>query len=472
MREDNYREEQRSLKEWLAMYEQLRTGAANVFLEEDVFLMIIEYYDEQDKVKKAMEAVDIALEYYPYSTPLLVKKADYLIVYKQLDQAMEVLDQAMIYDSRDVNIYILKTEALLAMKKKMEAKEILQAAMELFEGEELADLLFELADVFDDYELYNDVFNCLVSILEIDPNNEEALYKICFWTDFTNRHYEGIQIYKRIIDAYPYNDLAWFNLGAAYQCIKRYEKALDAYEYAIAINEKFDYAYRNMGDALIHMRRYKEAIEVLKKTLELSKPDSIVYEAIGYCYHRLLNGENARFYFRKAINMSPTESKLYYKIALTYMDEMKWSQALKSLDTAMAFNQDAYEYELAKGECLMNMEEYTEAIYSFGTVVKHRRKSVTGWSNLIKCMYLAGAYEDAEEQAAMAYELTGGKAIFLYFTAFAQYEQGRVADALINLESALVASPKQFKKVVELNPAILQNHRVVSLLAQYKKPKK
>src|SRR5690606_21192312 len=132
----------------------------------------------------------------PFSTPLLVKKADYLIVYKRLEEAMHVLDQATLYDNQDVNIYILKTEACLAMKKKMEAKEVLASAMEMFEGEELADLLFELADVFDDYEMYNDVFNCLASILEVDPNNEEALYKICFWTDFTNRHYEGIQIYK------------------------------------------------------------------------------------------------------------------------------------------------------------------------------------------------------------------------------------------------------------------------------------
>ena len=247
---------------------------------------------------------------------------------------------------------------------------------------------------------------------------------------------------------------------------------MDAYQYAIAINEKFDYAYRNMGDALIHMRKYKEAIDVLKKTLELARPESVVYEAIGYCYHRLLNGENARYYFRKAIHMSPTESKLYYKIALTYMDEMQWNQALKSLNTAMAFNQNAYEYELAKGECLMNLEEYNEAIYSFGMVVKHRTKSVTGWSNLIKCMYLAGAYQEAEEQAINAYELTNGKAVFLYFIAFTMFAQGRVEDALVYLNNALQESPKQFKKVLELNPSILQNTRVINLLAQYKKFKK
>ncbi|HTN37251.1 MAG TPA: hypothetical protein VL053_09265 [Arachidicoccus sp.] len=472
MREEYFSDNKRSISEWIKIYEEVRQGNANVFLEEDVFLQIIEYFDDQDQVKKAAEAAEIALQYYPCSTPLMVKKADYLIVDKQLQTALDVLDQALIYDNHDVNIYILKTEAFLAMKKNYEAQLILEDALRVFEGEEIIDLLFELADVFDDYEMFDDVFYCLSTILDMDPNNEEALYKICFWTDFTKKHAEGIAIYQKIIDAFPYNDLAWFNLGAAYQCIKLYEKALDAYQYAIAINEKFDYAYRNMGDALIHMRKYKEAIEVLKKTLELARPDSVVYEAIGYCYHRLMNGESARFYFRKAIHMSPTESKLYYKIALTYMDEMKWALALKSLNTAMAFNQNAYEYELAKGECLMNLEEYNEAIYSFGTVVKHRTKSVTGWSNLIKCMYLAGAYQEAEEQAANAYELTNGKAIFLYFSAFAQYEQGRIDDALMHLDSALRESPKQFKKVLELNPAILQNHRVINLLAQYKKLRK
>ena len=84
MREDNFRDDHYYLMQCLEDYEKLRGGTENVFLDEEVFLMVIEYFDEQDKVKKAKEAVDIAIEYYPYSTPLLVKKADYLIVYKQL----------------------------------------------------------------------------------------------------------------------------------------------------------------------------------------------------------------------------------------------------------------------------------------------------------------------------------------------------------------------------------------------------
>lgn len=50
-------------------------------------------------------------------------------------------------------------------------------------------------------------------------------YKICFWTDFTGRNEEGIKLHQAIIDQFPYNELAWFNLAAAYQGIKPLRKS-------------------------------------------------------------------------------------------------------------------------------------------------------------------------------------------------------------------------------------------------------
>src|ERR1700743_2634992 len=120
-------------------------------------------------------------------------------------------------------------------------------------------------------------------ILNEEPNNEEALYKICFWTDFTGRNEEGIRLHQKIIDDFPFNELAWFNLAAAYQGLKLYEKAIDAYLYAVAIDDKFDYAYRNMGDAFIRLRKYRDAIESLEKVLELSRPEEWIIGGIGTC---------------------------------------------------------------------------------------------------------------------------------------------------------------------------------------------
>ena len=157
---------------------------------------------------------------------------------------------------------------------------------------------------------------------------------------------------------YPYNELAWFNLGAAFQGLKLYEKAIDAYQYAVAIDEKFDYAYRNMGDAYITLRKYKEAIETLEKVLELTRPEEVIYEAIGHCYDRLNNHAQARFNYRKASHINPDDSHLYYKIALTYINEGQWSSALKPLDQALRMHRYTPEYNLAIGECYMQLQKY------------------------------------------------------------------------------------------------------------------
>jgi tetratricopeptide (TPR) repeat protein len=301
-----------------------------MFLEEESFEKIIDWYDDQEETAKALEAVEMSMEYFPFSASLLLRKADLLLATRKYHEALHILEKAETLRCNDVNLYILKTDAYLALDMQEKAVALLEEAIAQFEGEEKIELLFELADVYDDYEEFDKVFDCLNLILQTDPTNEEALYKICFWTDFTGRNEESIRLHLGIIDEYPYSELAWFNLGAAYQGLKLFEKAIDAYQYAIAIDEKFDYAYRNIGDAYIRLRKYKEAIEALEKVLELSKPEEVIYEAIGHCYDRLHNYAQARFHYRKASHLNPEDSKLLYKIACTYYNEGQWNSAIKA----------------------------------------------------------------------------------------------------------------------------------------------
>lgn len=335
MRDNSYQEDREELRELLKQYENLKSGKNHSFLEEDAFERIIDYFDEKDELSRAMEAADLGIEQFPFSSVLMIKKADLLLAGRKYNEALDILEKAELFDSNDINLFILKTDAYLALDQQLKAVQLLEEALLQFDGEERIELLFELADVYDDYEEFDKVFDCLKLILEEEPTNEEALYKICFWTDFTGRNEESIQLHHIIIDEFPYNELAWFNLGAAYQGLKLYEKAIDAYLYAVTIDEKFDYAYRNMGDAYLRMRRFKEAIEVLEKVLELSRPEDVIYEAIGHCFHKLGNFAQARFNYRKASHLNPDDSKLYYKMALTYINEEQWESAIKQLESAM-----------------------------------------------------------------------------------------------------------------------------------------
>ncbi len=472
MGEHSYREDREELRELLRQYENLRTGRQHTFLEEDAFERIIEYFDEKDDLAKAMEAADMGVEQFPYSSLLLIKKADLLLAARKYWEALEILEKAELFDNSDINLFILKTDAYLALDKQQQAVELLEAALLQFEGDERIELLFELADVYDDYEEFDKVFDCLKLILEDEPNNEEALYKICFWTDFTGRNDESIKLHQHIIDEFPYNELAWFNLGAAYQGLKLYEKSIDAYLYAVTIDEKFDYAYRNMGDAYLRLRKYKNAIEVLEKVLELSRPEDVIYEAIGHCFHKLGNYAQARFNYRKASHLNPDDSKLYYKMALTYINEEQWESAIKQLESAMRIHRATPEYNLAMGECKTQLKQYKEAIIYFGNVVRSRPKSSAGWEALIRCLFKAGLYQEAQEQSLAAINMTEGKNIFVFYYCACLFAVKKVKEALLQLEKAMEKSPRQVKKLIELSPSILQNTQVVDIISRYKKVKK
>ena len=472
MRENPYHEDREELQELLRQYQNLKIGRSHAFIEEDDFDRIIDYFDDKDDFNEALHAAECGLEQFPYSSQLMIRKADLLLATRQYPEALETLENAELYDSTDINLFILKTDAYLALDQQEKAVALLVAALELFEGDERLELLFELADVYDDYEEFDKVFDCLKLILDEDPNNEEALYKICFWTDFTGRNEEGIKLHQKIIDDFPYNEIAWFNLAAAYQGLKLYEKAIDAYQYAIVIEEKFDYAYRNMGDAYLRLRKYKEAIEALEKVLELSRPEDVIYEAIGHCYHRMGNFAQARFNYKKATHLNPDDSRLHYKVAVTYMLEKQWSQAIKHLENAMRVHRGIPDYNLAMGECMLNLKRIKEAIQYFGNVVRHKPKSQAGWEALIRCLIKADFMEEANEQCLAAINATLNKPIFTFYYSAILFYLGKNKEALLQLEIAMEKSPKLLKKFIEINPSILQNSSVVDVVARYKKGRK
>ncbi len=471
MKENPYQEDREQMRELLRQYENLRNGRSSSFIEEESFEKIISYFEEREELPKAQEAADMAIEQYPYSAALLIRKADILLTVRHYREALDILDHATLLDSNDINLYILKTDAFLALDEQAKAVALLEEALHIFEGEEKIELLFELGDVYDDYEEFDKVFDCLKMILEQEPTNEEALYKICFWTDFTGRNEESIRLHQQIIDEHPYNELAWFNLAAAYQGLKLYEKAIDAYQYAITIEEKFDYAYRNMGDAYIRLRKYKEAIEALEKVTELSKPEVVIYEAIGHCYDRLRNYAQARFYYRKASHLNQEDSKLFYKIACTYFNEGQWESCMKQLDTAMKLQRLQPEYFLLMGECKMEMGLVRDAIQNFSNAVRIRPKNVAGWEALIRCLYKAELMDEALDQVNAALKSTNDKPVFFFYKSAVLLASGKNKEAVLLLEKALTLAPKMLKKFFELNPASLQSQQIVDIVAKFKRNK-
>jgi tetratricopeptide (TPR) repeat protein len=151
------------------------------------------------------------------------------------------------------------------------------------------------------------------------------------------------------------------------------------------------------------------------------------------------------------------------------MNEENWSQALKYLVSATRISRTQPEFNLAMGECYVKLGDLKDAIHHFTLVVQHRPRNSSGWESLIKCLYNAGFYDEAELKVGVAEMKAGEKPIFLFYRSAILFAKGRAKEALIHLELAMTRSPKMLKKFIEINPVILQNQAVVDLVASFKR---
>lgn len=458
-----------SVDELLSRYEQIKRGQATGMMDEEEFERIIDYFYQNSNEEQALLACDIARTYYPFSGTVLLLRAEILTQSQKYGQALKALDEMEQYDQNNLDAVLLRADILLGQIKHDQAAAWLEMQAKNFEGKDKVEVLLELADVYDESEEFEAVFETLKRIITIDKRHEETLQKICFWAEFTGRLEESVKLHTELTDEDPFNALAWFNLGAAWQGLKLYEKAIDAYEYCVAIDEKFEFAYRNMADAYMRIRNYDKALEVLQTHLEIGKPEDVIFEAMGYCYEKQKKFETARLYYRKASKLSPQDDGIFFKIGETYSREQQWEKAVKAYSVALHLDKDNASYCMAIGNCLMELDVKSEALVCFLNAVRLKPGNKTTWIALLRGLYLTGYFDEALTQLHVAIENCGDKPEFYYYHAAILIEMGKTKEGLLQLEKGLIAAPRRFKIFTGLNPEFLRRTNVSELIARYKK---
>jgi len=457
------------LDDTLRRYEEVKKGESTSILDEEEFERVIEYYFQNSNEEQAMLACDIAKTYYPFSGSLLLLKAEILTQAQKYGQALKALDEMEQYDGANIDAVLLRSDILLAQFKYDQAALWLEQKSLDYQGRDKTEILLELSDVYDESEEFDAVFDTLKRVIKIDRRNEEALQKICFWAEFTGRLEESVTLHTQLADDDPYNALAWFNLGAAYQGLKLYEQCIDSYEYCVAIDDKFEFAYRNMADAYMRLKWYEKALEVLEKHIEIAKPEDVIFEAMGYCWEKRKDFARARQFYRQASQLSPQDDGIFYKIGETYAREKQWEKAVKSYSVALHLDKENASYCMAIGNCLMELDVKSEALVCYLNAVRLKPGNKTTWVALIRGLYLAGYYEEAITQVAVAREHCGDKGDFYYYNAASLFEMGKAKEGLLQLEKAIKMSPTRVKMFTDLNPEFLLRSAVAEVIGKHKK---
>lgn len=336
--EDYSGEHQPDLKLLVERYEAMLQEGGISFLEMDSFLMLADYYEDENALQKAMVVLENAIEQHPYSAPLYIRKAQLQAEEEQYESAFDILEAAMTYEPSNLDIYLTQADIHMRLFDQESAIRVIRVAKSYAGADELPDLYVLESTIYETKKDYEGALKYLKKALHADPSHDVALSRLSGLYEHMTSYDELALFLKKIVDREPYSYWGWYNLGLVYWYAQLWERAVEAFDYAIVVQEKFEPAYYYYVDSLYHLERYTEALQYLDDYKNLFGEDAELLFRYGQCYEQQEQYATARTYYREAMKHESLGGRAYYGMGNCYIEEEEWVAAERAYLQAYAID--------------------------------------------------------------------------------------------------------------------------------------
>ena len=325
----------------ISKFESMLKTNSFLFFDSNEYEEIIIYYIETGNIFLAKKAISLALKQYQDSTILSLLLIEVLLMNNEIKKAEKIAFK--IYEIDPLNPDVLIQKAKICSKQKDHLKAI-KLLKEIKKGSETyydALLLIGKEYLFiDDFQNAKKIFiECLNNDFDYSILNN-ILY--CF--DSIGDSESTINYLNDFLEANPYCEIAWHQLGKQYVKDKMYDEALSAFDFAIISDDSFVGAYIEMAKILEKLNRINEAIEKYKISIGLNQPTAFALFRIGKCHFKLGNYDLAHSYFIKTIEEDPIHDKAWMSIAVYHYNKKEFEKSKNNLLKALEINSDKIKY--------------------------------------------------------------------------------------------------------------------------------
>lgn len=462
----NYNHEESNVKELILQYEGMLATGNSVFLEQDAFQDLIDYYEDQIQYPKALEVIDYALIQYPFSAVFLIRKAQLLLEEDQLDAATAALNTAKLYEPTNIDIFLTEAEILHQAEDFQAALAMLKTAMIYADSNDWEDIYMLESSIYESMEDFESSFQSLEKVLLQNPFNDMAFSRLWLCMEITEAYEEGVVVHRRIIDQAPYSYWAWYNLGHAYMQLGLYEKAFEAYDYAIVINEDFEFAYRDIIGCLFRLEDYVLAKRYVDDYKDRFESDAEVMLWEGECHEYQGNYEAARELYVAALKHDTIDGQLYYRIGVTYANQDNWKQALRAFEQAYSHNKDNEEYCIALAEVYNQIDDVEMAHTYYNQAILLAPDETIVWISYLEFLIDEESYTSGFEVLGDARRYSDQRLYDLAEVALLLLS-GQRKEGMIQLMQALESDISDVQKLFSIAPDLEKDVEVLALVREY-----
>ena len=257
-------------------------------------------------------------------------------------------------------------------------------------------------------------------VLEVNPNDTEALNNLGGSLSELGNDEEAIEYYDKAISIDPFNIEALYNKGLALYNLGRYEEAnkyldtvlrmdpnnigaLDTkglslaalgfyhaaigyYDRVLEIDPNNLGSLYNKGFALVDLKNYPEAIRYYKMVIMMDPDNLKTLVELGNTLLKMENYAESIEYYDRALEIDPTNVDVLVNKGVGFYNLNVTNYALHYFDKALQFDP----YDIAalnnKGSALMSQKNYSEAKEYYTKVLKIDPDDPDGLNNKLKAI--------------------------------------------------------------------------------------
>jgi len=456
------------LRHLLARYEsQFRIGR-DLYFELSAYLELIDFYEQDSQLTKALEACERAVLHHPSSVGAYLKQAQLLMDIGRSADALPIIKHAKVLAPGQMDTELLYAEASVNLGKYEEALQVLEYLKEEANAAQLSDIFLIESLVHEQEGDYERMFYTLKSAVNADLTNEEALHRLGGCVNRCKRYQESVDLHEALLDRDAYLPVAWYNLAQARIRLGAYEEAIEAYEFAFAIEEGFVQALRECADLCTELNQYHRALKYYLDLLEMegAEAESELYDQIGQCYMKMNRPQAAVTYFLQAVRHDPMSDEAYFNIGNCYALEGFWSNAVQYFEKAIGIDDSRDEYFAALGEAFFHIQDSEQAVDCMRQAIQLNDMEASYWKLLAAFLVSDGQEENALRTLEEGSDVVPGTEI-LYSRIACLFAIGRRQEACQWLAQALAEDFEQYPAMFDLIPELEQDPDVLALISIY-----
>lgn len=233
----------------------------------------LDYY----KSREALETLEKTARFHPQRIPTLLKLSEFQLILKKYDESMRTIDRILRLDPQNADAYLMFGLNFKEKKDTVRAINSFQKSVEL--NPDLMDAWINLGQLHAglNHKIAAQYFN---TALTIAPDNVEALHAKAQYLQDNNDLQGAIALYKKINQADPQYEEAYYNTGLLYLDLDSIPQARTAFDLAIKVNPTFVQAYYFRGVAAQMQGNRTQAKTDYEQALKLAPDYAAAQEAL------------------------------------------------------------------------------------------------------------------------------------------------------------------------------------------------